>query len=97
MNPSIRIQGLLRHVEQRGLSSQEIQVTRSLRLGNIVPILLLLELLPLNNLTKQLSLGGKYFRQINWWRWRLLRSTIAWLPKVIRGTTSCSNHLKCEI
>jgi hypothetical protein len=49
-------------VKQRGLSDQEVQVASSLRLVDIMPTPLLLELLkrllPLNKLAEQLDLGG---------------------------------------
>jgi hypothetical protein len=59
---------LLRLVQQRGLSAQEVQVASSLRLVDIVPTPLLLELLkrllPLNKLAEQLGLGGHYFSHV---------------------------------
>ena len=56
-NPSICIEGFLRPVEQRRLCPKEIQVRSRLRLVVMASTLLLL-LLRLNQLVKQLGLGG---------------------------------------
>ena len=82
--PSIRIKWFLGPVEQWGLGTQEIRVTGSLRLVDIVPTSLLL-LLPLNKLAEQLSLCGHHFRKVGWRGWRLLRPSTTRIVVALRA------------
>jgi hypothetical protein len=84
-------------MKQRGLSAQEVQVATSLRLVDIVPTLLLLELLkrllPLNKLAEQLSVGGHYFNHVGLW-WRLLRLSANTSTKTTQGAAGPLNHVQ---
>jgi hypothetical protein len=56
--------------------------------------LLMMGLLPLNNLSEQLGLSGHYFRQTWWqWRWRRLLQPAATSSKPIWIAMCCPNHL----
>jgi hypothetical protein len=91
MNPSVRIEGFLCPVEQRRLCPQEIRVRSGLRLVVMASTPLLL-LLPLNQLAKQLDLGGKNLREAGWRRWRWRGSTTTCV-KTTWGASRWSHYL----
>ena len=97
IDPSIRIKRFLRAVEQRRLCPKEIWVRCNLGLVVIAStsLLLVLLLLPLDNLAKQLSLSCKDLCEARWrrWRWRCTTTTCL---KTTRGYTSTAHHLKCK-
>jgi hypothetical protein len=74
-----------------------VQVASSLRLGDIVPTPLLLELLkyllPLNKLMEQLGLGGHHFSNVGGW-WRLLRLSATTSTKTTWDAAGPLNHLQ---
>jgi len=95
IDPSIRIKRFLRAVEQRRLCPKEIWVCCNLGLVVIAStsLLLVLLLLPLDNLAKQLSLCSQYFCKTRGWRWRWWFTTTTCL-KATGVSTSTSHHLK---
>jgi hypothetical protein len=74
------------------------QVASSLRLVDIGPTPLLLELLkrllPLNKLAEQLGLSGHYFSHVGRWWW-LLRLSATTSTKTAWGIAGRLNHLQC--
>jgi hypothetical protein len=72
--------------------------TSSLRVEDIVPTLLLLELLKcllsLNRLAEQLGLGGHYFSHVGW-RWRLLQLSTTTSTKTAWCVAGPLNYLQC--